>query len=377
MKPSPARLIIADSEGSADMLYATRFFVPDAFLLLVQDGRSTVLLSDLEVDRGRKQATVDEVVGISEFTREHKKALGKHPGYAKTAAHFLRTRKVKCALVPAEFPLGLTHEFHRAGIRLATPKPGVPFWPDREIKTRQELKALRAALVITAAGMARGIEVLSASEIANDGALIWAGAALTSERLRTEIDSAVLRAGGTPKDTIVAGGEQACDPHERGHGPLRGGELIILDIFPRDARTGYFGDMTRTVVRGTASEAQRKLWTTVQEGQRHAIEATRPGADGKKIHEAITKLFKSRGFPTEKRDGRHVGFFHGTGHGLGLALHEDPRFQWTRRMEAGQVFTVEPGLYYPGLGGARIEDVVAVKRGGAEILSDFDQRLEV
>ncbi len=377
MKHAPARLIIADSEGSADMLYATRFFAPDAFLLLVQDGRSTILLSDLEVDRGRKTATVDEVVSMSEFIKEHKKALGKHPSYAKTAAHFLRTRKVRRALVPGEFPLGLTHEIHRAGIKLATPKGGRAFWPDREIKTRKEIDAIRAALTITAAGLARGIEVLAASEILPDGALTWGGGALTSERLRTEIDSAILRAGGTPKDTIVAGGEQACDPHERGSGPLRGHELIILDVFPRDARTGYFGDMTRTVVRGTASEAQRALWTTVQDGQRLAIEATKPGADGKKIHGEITKLFKDRGFPTEKRDGRHVGFFHGTGHGLGLALHEDPRFQWTREMLPGQVFTVEPGLYYPGLGGVRIEDVVAVKKGGAEILTNFEQRLEV
>lgn len=377
MKQPPNQLIIANSEVSSDMLYATRFFVPDAFLLLVQNGRSTALLSDLEVDRGRKQATVDEVVGISEFTKEHKKVLGKHPGYAKMAAHFLRTRKVRRAVVPFDFPLGLTHEIHRAGIKLATPKPGRAFWPQREIKTRQELKALRAALAITAAGLARGMEVLKASKIGRDGFLTWSGSGLTSERLRTEIDSAILRAGGTPKDNIVAGGEQACDPHERGHGPLRGNELIILDIFPRDARTGYFGDMTRTVVRGVASEEQRKLWTTVQDGQRLALEATRPGADGKKIHENITRLFKSRGFPTEQRDGRHVGFFHGTGHGLGLALHEDPRFQWTRRMEIGQVFTVEPGLYYPGLGGVRIEDVVAVKKGGAEILSDFEQRLEL
>lgn len=377
MKHSPSRLIIADSESSSDLLYATRFFVPDAFLFLVQDGRSTALLSDLEVDRGRREATVDEVVGISEFTKEHKKTLGKHPSFAKMAAHFLRTRKVRRALVPADFPLGLTHEIHRAGIKLATPKHGRAFWPAREIKTPQEIDALRAALVITAAGMARGVEVLKASSIGKSRQLKWSGKGLTSERLRTEIDSAILRAGGTPKDTIVAGGEQACDPHERGHGPLQANELIILDIFPRDARTGYFGDMTRTVLRGAASEDQRKLWTTVQEGQRLALDATRAGADGKKIHGDITKLFKERGFPTEQRAGRHVGFFHGTGHGLGLALHEDPRFQWTRKMEAGQVFTIEPGLYYPGLGGVRIEDVVVVKKGGIEMLSDFEQHLEL
>lgn len=376
-KPSPARLIIADSEGSADMLYATRFFVPDAFLLLVQGGRSTALLSDLEVDRGRKTATVDEVVSLSEFAREHRKTLGRHPSYAQVAGHFLRTRKVRKAVVPAAFPLGLARDLDGEGIRLETPRHGAPFLPEREFKTPREIEALRAALAITVAGLGRGMEVLAAAKIARDGQLTWGGAVLTSERLRTEMDSAVLRAGGTPKDTIVAGGDQACDPHERGSGPLRARELIILDIFPRDARSGYFGDMTRTVVRGAASDAQRKLWTTVQEGQRMAIDATKAGADGKKIHEGIKKYFTEQGFPTEQREGRHVGFFHGTGHGLGLGLHEDPRFQGERSMKPGQVFTIEPGLYYPGLGGARIEDVVAVTEGGKEILSDFEQRLEL
>ena len=167
------------------------------------------------------------------------------------------------------------------------------------------------------------------------GTPVWGGGVLTSERLRAEIDSAILRAGGLPANTIVAGGEQACDPHDRGSGPFRAGELIILDIFPRDARTGYYGDMTRTVVKGRATDAQRQLWLTVQAGQRMSIESTRAGADGKAIHDRTKKFFKDAGYPTETRDGRHVGFFHGTGHGLGLEIHEAPRFQLTRRLRGG------------------------------------------
>ena len=187
---------------------------------------------------------------------------------------------------------------------------------------------------------------------------------LTSERLRAEIDTAIVRVGGAPADTIVAGGEQACDPHERGSGPLRAGELIIIDIFPRDVKTGYYGDLTRTVVKGRATDAQRHLWETVQEGQRRSIAGTRAGADGKPLHEGCKKFFKERGYPTEQREGRHVGFFHGTGHGLGLELHEEPRFPEDAFLRGGMVFTVEPGLYYPGLGGVRIEDVVAVTKNG-------------
>ena len=381
IRRGPPRLMIAASEHDADMLYATRFYVPDAFIYLMQEGHATVLLSDLEVDRGRKQAVVDEVLSLTEFIKENKKALGARPPLGKVAAHFLRARRVRRAAVPDSFPLGLTQAMAKGGVTVVPAKG--PFWPARLHKTAEEQNHLRKALEITAAGMVRGIEVLAAAKAAGGkkaaaGAeLSWGGSVLTSERLRAEIDSAILRAGGTPANTIVAGGEQACDPHERGSGPLRAGELMILDLFPRDARTGYYGDMTRTVVKGRASDAQRQLWLTVQAGQRMTIEATRAGADGKAIHERTKKFFKDAGYPTETRDGRHVGFFHGTGHGLGLEIHEPPRFQFTRSLEAGTVITIEPGLYYPGLGGVRIEDVVAVTAKGCDVLSDFEQRLEV
>ena len=375
MKHEPAKLIVASSEESADMLYATKLFVPDAFVLLVQDGHKTILLSDLEVGRGRREAAVDEVLSLSEFAAEHKKALGRNPSFARLIAQFLKTRGLRRAVVPTNFPLGMAVALAREGIQVAPPKTGV-FFPERLHKTPDELGYLRRALEITAAGMARGLEVLGAAK-ASRGELRWGGAALTSERLRAEIDTAIVRLGGAPKDTIVAGGEQGCDPHERGHGPLRPGELIVIDIFPRDLATGYFGDMTRTVVKGRATEAQRRLWETVQEGQRRAIAGTRAGANGVALHEGIKKFFKEQGYPTEVRDGQHVGFFHGTGHGLGLELHEQPRFNGTRSFVAGMVFTVEPGLYYPGLGGVRIEDVVAVTAKGYQMLSDFEQRLEI
>ena len=194
--------------------------------------------------------------------------------------------------------------------------------------------------------------------------------------LRAEIDSAVLRAGGVPTGTIVAGGDQACDPHERGHGPLHADSLIILDVFPRDAKSGYFGDMTRTVLRGRASEAQRKLWETVKAGQALALKRIKAGIDGMTIHKAIQEFFASRGFTTGVRNGRRVGFFHGTGHGLGLEIHEHPRLQKVV-LKDRQVLTVEPGLYYPGVGGARQEDVVVVTKTGCRILSRFPKQLEI
>lgn len=374
VRNAPTRLIVAASEHDPDMLYATRFFAPDAFIFLEEKGKRTLVLSDLEIDRARKQAEADEFVSYSALEREVQGKQTKAPAYEKVLSHFLRKRGVRSALVPASFPLGFAQELAASKIHLRTTN-GL-FWPEREAKSDEELKLMRRALSITESGLARAMEVLSASTPGAGKKLSWSGKTLTSEILRAEIDSAVLRAGGLPANTIVAGGDQACDPHERGSGPLKANSLIILDIFPRDAKSGYFGDMTRTVVRGRASEAQRRLWETVREGQALAVKKMKPGVDGLKLHNEVKQLFTDRGFPTELRDGRQVGFFHGTGHGLGLEIHEFPRFQKTV-FKPGQVLTVEPGLYYPGIGGARIEDVVVLTRSGTRMLSRFEKRLEI
>src|SRR6478609_447666 len=373
-KTHPARLIVAPSDSDADMLYATRIFIGDPFIFLQQNGKRTLVLSDLEIDRAKKKAKADEFVMLSALEREVQGKAKQAPPYEKVLAHFLTKRGVKRALVPANFPLGYANEIKRRGITLETTN-GL-FWPAREKKTAEEIKLLERALRITETGMKRGMEILKASRLSAGKKLKWAGKILTSEILRAEIDSAILRAGGVPTNTIVAGGDQACDPHERGFGPLKADSLIILDIFPRDAKTGYYGDMTRTVVRGRANEAQRNLWETVRQGQEMALKKMKPGVDGLQLHNEVKQFFTDRGFPTEVRNGRQVGFFHGTGHGLGLEIHEFPRFQKTV-FKPGQVLTVEPGLYYPGLGGVRIEDVVAVTKSGTRMLSRFEKRLEI
>ena len=371
---SKTRLIVAASENDADMLYATRFFAPDAFIFLEQNGKRTLVLSDLEIDRGRKQAQADEFLPYSTFEKEVQGKSKKAPPYEKVLAHFLTKQKVRSAIVPGNFPLGYARELESKKIRLQ-PTNGL-FWPEREAKSESELRLMRKSLEITEAGMARGIEALRQSKPGKGQRLQWHGADLTSEILRAEIDTAVLRAGGLPANTIVAGGDQACDPHERGHGPLKANSLIILDIFPRSATSGYYGDLTRTVLRGRANDAQRRLWETVNAGQALALKKMEPGADGLKLHNEVKKFFTDSGYPTEVREARQTGFFHGTGHGLGLEIHEHPRFQKTI-FKVGQVLTVEPGLYYPGLGGSRTEDVVAITKSGIRMLSQLPNQLEL
>ena len=225
--------------------------------------------------------------------------------------------------------------------------------------------------------MARGHEVLKASKARKGGTLFWRGRILSAEVLRVEMELAVVRAGGEARgDTIVACGEMACDPHERGKGPLLADQLIILDIFPRDSRSGYFGDLTRTVVRGKASEAQKRIWETCLVGQQRVLQALRPGLKGREIHEDTKAFFAESGYPTTIRNGRWSGFFHGTGHGLGLEIHEEPRFA-AATFRSGQVFTVEPGIYWPGVGGVRHEDVVVITDRGHQLISNFPKQLEL
>ena len=370
------RLIVAASDHDADMLYATRFFAPDPFIFLEQNGKRTLVLSDLEIDRGRKQARGGRDFALQQVRKGGAGHERQGPGLREGARAFSHAKETSAPrVVPANFPLGYARELESKKIRLQPTNGPLLAGTRSENRGGTAPDAARHS-TLPKPGWRAGWKCCKRSKPGKGQKLEWSGAVLTSEILRAEIDTAVLRAGGLPANTIVAGGDQACDPHERGHGPLKANRLIILDIFPRSAASGYYGDMTRTVVRGRASDEQRRLWETVNEGQALALKKMKPGVDGLKLHKEVKQFFTDRGYPTEVRDGRQIGFFHGTGHGLGLEIHEFPRFQKTV-FKPGQVLTVEPGLYYPGLGGARTEDVVAMTKSGIRMLSRFEKRLEI
>lgn len=364
---STARLMYAASGHDADMLYATRFYADDPFLWWETHGKRHIALSPLEIDRARPVA-IGHVHALAEFMPRGVQSI------AALITGVAKSCRTKSLLVPEQFPAGLLEKLRASGLKITVSQE--PFFPERSRKTREEVTALTAALRVAETGLRRGIDVLRASRANKRGFLEWQKSPLTSERLRAEMDSAVLHAGGSPANTIVAGGEQGCDPHERGHGPLRANEAIVLDIFPRHARNYYFGDLTRTVVKGRASEALRRQYATVQEGKRWVMGRMRAGADGTALQKELIARFTAAGFPTEQRNGRWVGMFHGVGHGLGLDLHETPRFA-AGKLFAGLSITVEPGLYYPGVGGVRIEDVVIVGKTGVKNLTQFEEKLEL
>jgi Xaa-Pro aminopeptidase len=370
-------LIVADSERDANMLYAVGMFVPDPFIYLNPGGRPLIVMSDLEIDRARRQAPRCRVLSLGAYQRKLRAAGSKKAGFPQIICQLLREKKIRRALVPDNFPFGLARDLKKLGLKL---KPRAGIFPKREIKSADEVKKISAALAMAEVGMAEGMEVLRRAKIARDRKLIYHGVPLTSERLRAVIDCAILQANGLAANTIVAGGKQGCDPHERGHGPLRAHEPIILDIFPRSQKTGYFGDITRTVVRGHASEGVRKLYATVRQGQTIAFEKIRANVKAADVHKAVQQFFVRQGYKTGRRNGRMEGFFHGTGHGLGLEIHEAPRVSATSPeiLRAGHIVTVEPGLYYPELaGGVRLEDVALVTANGAHNLTRFEKVLEI
>lgn len=208
------------------------------------------------------------------------------------------------------------------------------------------------------------------------GTQLWLdGQAVTSERVKKFINVKLMELDCIAQHTIVAGGEQACDPHNEGSGPLPAHRSIIFDVFPRSATSRYFADMSRTVIRGTASPELKRLYSTVKDAQEEAITKIKDGADGMKIHQGICTRFEKAGYKTGLVNGRMQGYFHGTGHGVGLDIHEAPRISRTGSLlQEGHVVTVEPGLYYPGLGAVRIEDMVLVTKDGCRNLTNFPKQ---
>lgn len=380
-----ARLIIAASEQDSNLYYATRFLAPDAFIFL-QDHRTRLLLmSDLELDRAKAQATVDAVLSYSDYEAKARAERGSAPTLIQTLSVLLRERQITRLLVPADFPLGHADGLRQAGFTVeAQPNP---YFPERLIKRQDEIDAITAAQRATETAVEAAIRLIAASRIKDDllygpangdGPMDRKDVPLTSERIKQVINLKLMELGYVAQHTIVACGRQACDPHNEGSGPLRAHQPIILDVFPRSSSTRYFADMTRTIVKGRASDGQKRLYDLVRQGQEIAFERIKTGADGQAIHEAITALFEKAGCRTGLIDGRMQGYFHGTGHGVGLDIHEAPRISRSgSRLETGHVVTVEPGLYYPEIGAVRLEDLVVVTDTGCVNLTRFPKVLEV
>ncbi|HXG59778.1 MAG TPA: Xaa-Pro peptidase family protein [Planctomycetota bacterium] len=366
-----AIVMYAASETDANLYYATRFLVGDPVPFIQVGDRKMLVLSDLELGRGRDEARVDEVLSYSEILR----SLGKKASLARVIESVLRDHGASRCVVPANFPLELADRLRALGLRVqARPHP---FYPERVLKTPEEVRAIERAQRATERAVEAALEVLRRARIR--GHKIYSGGeVVTSEFLKRVINVRLMEENCVARNTIVAGGDQGCDPHNRGHGPIRPDQTIVIDVFPRSGDTLYYADMTRTVVKGVPSPDVRRLYAAVREAQEVGISGVRHGADGRKLHQEVKSVFDRLGYRTEPRDGKMVGFFHGTGHGVGLDIHEAPSISNRgSRLEAGAVVTVEPGLYYFGTGAVRLEDMVLVTRDGGRNLTRFPKELEI
>lgn len=375
-KTTPSPLLYADTASSADMLYFGRVEVHDPFIAFGVGRKRVTLQSALEFGRVKKTGGFDVVLPLEDWQARARQHFGPKAAVPEVIASVARHYGLRRFRVPANFPAALYLRLTKLGLKLIFPD-GLLF-PEREIKSQWEADCIREGNRLCSLGFAAAEKILRGAKI-KGRTLIHRGRVLTSEALRFELETAIRAQGGDPRDTIVAGGDQACDPHERGSGPLRPHELIIIDIFPRVLKTGYHGDMTRTYLKGRPREVQRRLVATVREAQQRATKAIKAGVDGRAVHAACTDCFAAAGYETKRTKNGAVGFIHGTGHGLGLAVHDPGRMSPTVAypLKKGSVMTVEPGLYYPGLGGCRWEDVVWVTAAGSKPLSKHPYHWEI
>ena len=368
-KPAPVHIVISNSKNAANIRYLCGTEPPETAVLIQTGRRGTLIVSEMEYNRLRR--TVKRGITVL-----HPEMIGS--SWKKGAADWIKKCTDKKNLtVSSDFPLGLAEKLKRAGFKIKISEEAV--CPQREIKTADENSAIQQAQRAAVAAMNAAIKQIAAAKIGRDGILRCGKTVLTSEMVRATICHTLLDLDCIATETIVACGPHSADPHERGTGPLRAGQPIVLDIFPRSTATGYWGDLTRTVCRGPASAELKKMYNAVNAAHAAALNTVKAGAWTDDVHAAAAGELDRRGFKNETIDGVPQGFIHGTGHGVGLEIHEAPRVSSAvhKKLRAGNIITIEPGLYYPHIGGIRIEDTILVTKDGYQMLAPCPKRLEI
>jgi Xaa-Pro aminopeptidase len=341
-------------------------------ILLVSGKSKLLVVSELEALGARAKTRGAQVItpndlGITGAARAQVSA------WAVAALKHLRKKAVS---VPCELSVGIVNELTSNGIRV-TIMSG-PACPQREIKKPREIENIRTSQRAAAEAMRAAMKMIAASRPDSHNVLRLGGEPLTSERVRERIEEVFLAHRCVAVETIVSGGRSSADPHNHGTGPLRANEPILMDLFPLHKEHGYWGDISRTVVRGKAPPELRKMYNAVRAAQKIALSEVRAGSDARNIHNAALVELQRRGFKTCIQNGRCVGLAHSVGHGVGLHIHEPPFISVVpATLKAGNVITVEPGLYYPKIGGVRIEDTVVVTRTGYRPLASCNYVLEL
>jgi Xaa-Pro aminopeptidase len=376
----PDVLIFADTVSSPEMRHEVPILVPDPFLYAEKDGKRYSVSTAFEVSRLAElgiEAHAWEEFGYDELIEQGL------PRYEITWLHInlnaCRELGVEVATVPRTVPLATADHLRANGITL---EPDHYFFSDRRrVKNESELEGIRRAQKAAEAGMGAAKEILGRAEQSN-GSLTVDGKPLTAELVKAEIRRVFTDHGVASDDFIVSHGAQTAIGHELGSGPIAPDEPVVIDLWPKDPESGCYADMTRTYVVGTPSDELIEYHRLVKEALDRSLEATKPGVPGVDVYNLVCELFEEAGQKTSlsKQPGEVLksGFFHGLGHGVGLEVHEAPTLGrgGSGELLAGDVVTLEPGLYRAGYGGCRLEDLVVVTDDGAENLTDFPYDLE-
>jgi len=383
--PAGPLLLYGDSYRYPDIYHLTRFLAPDAFITLEHGGEIVLLTNSLEQGRAEKESRATRVRNVDELGQRELSDQGVF-GDAATATiieRLLREQGLTRCAVPRYFPLALGDLLRANGLTLVI---DTELDERRRTKRPDEIEALESTQHATEEAWELGVAALRRAEIRADGLLVLDGEVFTAERLRALVEAALLERGCLAESTIVAPGTQAADPHLIGTGPLRACEPIVMDIFPQDKRTRYYADMTRTVARGVPSPEITRMYDVVRRAQDAGIAALRPGITGREVHEQVEDIIFDAGYdtlrPGQKRrpdDPVVRGFIHGTGHGVGLEIHESPSIgrSGTKPLQVGDVVTVEPGIYDPSVGGVRLEDMLLITEAGSRDLTRAPRQLVI
>lgn len=362
-------LIRADS-SDPNFYYLTRFEAPDPMTYLRTGKESILLAPPMEYSRAKEESDADKVLKTDEFKDAN---TGNHNSRIELIQRFLERYDIKSLAVPPKFPLKTAEELREKDIQISTTQDKVA--ESRRIKSEQETEKLRESQQITEKAMEKARSMVENADV-RCGELYQEDDPLTSERMRREIKYFLLEQGcEVPEETIVASGKESAKPHSTGKGILEAGEPIIVDIFPRHRK--YFGDMTRTFVKGEASEEVKEMREAVLDAQKAAFGLLEKGAgiNAGEIHQKVCDVLENHGYNSLRENGGDSGFIHSTGHGVGLELHEQPGISdKEEKIRAGMVLTIEPGLYLPEIGGVRLEDMVKVQDGGYENFNDMGKK---
>jgi len=389
-KSVKSMLLYSESCKDVNMYYLTGFLAPDPFIFLKQVGQEPlIVVGQMELARAKKESCIKDVRSYFDYDYMQivKSASDPKVGVMKFVASIAKKELEtdKPIYVPPNLPVIHADVLRHDGLQI---KPMFDVVEKaRETKEREEIEAIKSVQRTVEEATAKAIELIANAEVNSKGALYYKENGkkkpLKAGKVRSIFDHTFADRGCVAEEeTIVACGPKGADPHYSGDATdiPKANQPIVLDVFPRSVKKRYVSDMTRTVVKGRASKAVKKMFETVLQTKDTAIDAIKAGVLGSNMQNLCYNMLEKAGYQT-MRGGKQIskGYFHGLGHGIGLEIHEGPRMSefYKYPLEEHNVVTVEPGLYDPELGGMRIEDAVEVTKKGCINLTKMDIFLEV